>query len=119
MSVLVPVWLLANPALATGNSRALTLAQQEPSRGWSVVLEGGPGNLSAPPGVTLHQLAPQCVCCAGQLVLRVTLARILRLEKPQRLLLELAHGEHLDQVQSMLQSGSFSAFLRLEPVPHI
>ncbi len=113
----IPVWLLANPALTGGTSQALALAQRYNAQGWSVILEGGLGTLSAPPGVTLHQLAAQCVCCVGQLPLRVTLARIIRLEKPQRLILEITHTEHLAQIAALLRSGSFGEHLCLESVP--
>src|SRR5437016_14401311 len=117
MSQKFPVWLLADPGLARGASRALALAQQHPAQAWSVLLEGGPGTFSAPPGVILHQLAAQCVCCVGQLPLRVTLARIIRLEKPQRLILEVTHTEHLAQIANLLRSGNFGEHLRLESTP--
>ncbi len=113
----IPLWVLSNPSLAQGHSTALALAAQQHAHGWSVIVEGGPGNLSAPTGITLHQLAAQCVCCVGQLPLRVTLARIIRLEKPARIVLELLHAEHLEQALALLQSGSFGAHLQLEPAP--
>ncbi len=113
----IPLWVLSNPSLAQGHSKALALAAQPHAHNWSVILEGGPGNLSAPTGVTLHQLAAQCVCCVGQLPLRVILARIIRQEKPARIVLELLHAEHLERALELLQSGSFGEHLQLESAP--
>lgn len=115
-----PIWLLANPQLRQGHSQAFTLAAQHHAHHWSLVLEGGPGDLSLPctlKSLHLHQLSSQCVCCVGQLPLRVTLARILRMEKPLRIILELAHDEHLSEVQRLLAHGSFSEYLVLEALP--
>lgn len=84
------------------------------------MLEGGPGHLTAPASgatITLHQLAAQCVCCVGQLPLRVTLARSLRLEKPERLVLELVHAEHLQKVRALLTGGAFADHLFLQDSP--
>ncbi|TAK92337.1 MAG: hypothetical protein EPO06_00545 [Burkholderiaceae bacterium] len=111
--------MLANPGLIHGASQALALATYHQAQRWSILLEGGPGTLQAPAGVTLHQLAAQCVCCQGALPLRVTLARIIRLEQPQRIVLELTHTEHLSRTIELLQSGSFGEHLRYEISPLI
>jgi len=83
-----------------------------------VILEGLPSGsspLDASPSVRLVRLAAGCPCCAGNLVLRVTLNRLLR-QQPERLFIGLASSEHLDQLRSWLQQPPYDQLLALEPV---
>ena len=63
-------------------------------------------------GVLITRIAPGCLCCTGNLVLRVTLNRLLR-QRPERLFIGVARGEHLDQLRSWLQSEPYDQLLRL------
>jgi len=84
----------------------------------AVILEGLPSGsspLDACPSVRLVRLAAGCPCCAGNLVLRVTLNRLLR-QGPERLFIGLAGSEHLDQLRSWLQEPPYDQLLALEPV---
>ena len=58
------------------------------------------------------RIAPGCLCCTGNLVLRVTLNRLLR-QRPGRLFIGVARSEHLDQLRSWLQSEPYDQLLRL------
>jgi G3E family GTPase len=82
----------------------------------AVILEGlAPGNSpldSLPAHVLCARIAPGCLCCAGNLVLRVTLNRILR-QRPEYLFIGVARGEHLDQLRSWLQAEPYDQLLRL------
>jgi hypothetical protein len=60
------------------------------------------------------RIAPGCLCCTGNLVLRVTLNRLLR-RHPQRLFIGVAQSEHLDQLRSWLQSEPYDQLLTLTP----
>lgn len=62
--------------------------------------------------VLMARIAPGCLCCTGNLVLRVTLNRLLR-QRPGRLFIGVARGEHLDQLRSWLQSTPYDQLLRL------
>ena len=62
----------------------------------------------------LHRIAAGCLCCTGNLVLRVTLNRILRLQ-PERLFIGLATTDHLDQLRSWLQQAPYDQLLELTP----
>ena len=62
----------------------------------------------------VHRIAPGCVCCTGNLVLRVTLNRVLR-RRPERLYIGLASTEHLDQLRSWLQQPPYDQLLELTP----
>ena len=82
----------------------------------AIVLEGlAPGNSpldSLPADVLSVRIAPGCLCCTGNLVLRVTLNRILR-QRPERLFIGVARSEHLDQLRSWLQAEPYDQLLRL------
>ena len=72
----------------------------------AVVAESGFVPLNAPDDVALARLAPGCVCCVGQVPLRVTLTRIVRAHRPQEVLLLLASADHLPRVRALLEDGS-------------
>ena len=60
------------------------------------------------------RIAPGCLCCAGNLVLRVTLNRLLR-RPPAQLFISLADATHVDRLRTMLATAPYDALLRLEP----
>jgi hypothetical protein len=81
----------------------------------AVLLEGLPSGqtlLSPCDALHVHRIAPGCLCCTGNLVLRVTLNRILRL-RPDRLFIGLAATDHLDQLRSWLQDSPYDQLLEL------
>ena len=82
----------------------------------AIILEGlASGNSpldDLPPGQTLARIAPGCLCCTGNLVLRVTLNRLLR-QRPRRIFIGVADSGHLDQLRSWLQSEPYDQLLRL------
>lgn len=80
----------------------------------AVVAEGAFFELAAPASVPIARLAAGCVCCVGELPLRVTLARILRQHKPRAVLLIVADATHLERVRAMLTGGQFGAALEVE-----
>jgi hypothetical protein len=84
----------------------------------AIVLEGlAPGNSpldTLPAHVLRARIAPGCLCCAGNLVLRVTLNRMLR-QRPERLFIGVARSEHLDQLRSWLQTEPYDQLLWLTP----
>jgi len=69
---------------------------------------------SLPEHILFARIAPGCLCCAGNLVLRVTLNRLLR-QRPERLFIGVARSEHLDQLRSWLQAEPYDQLLRLTP----
>jgi hypothetical protein len=108
---------------ATGSMREAAIAAQlapddtAPHGSCVVLLEGLPDGrtiLAASPAVLIHRIAPGCLCCTGNLVLRVTLNRILR-QRPARLFIGLASTEHLDQLRSWLNSAPYDQLLELTP----
>ena len=83
----------------------------------AAILEGlpdGQSYLDSSDKLLLHRVAPACLCCTGNLVLRVTLNRILRL-RPDRLFIGVAGQDHLDQLRSWLRSSPYDQLLLLTP----
>ena len=86
----------------------------------AVILEGlgvAATPLETGPGLQVVRIAPGCLCCDGNLVLRVTLNRLLR-QRPGRLFLGLASSEHLDQLRSWLAAPPYDQLLALNPTVH-
>lgn len=112
-----PVTILVGTALRQGRSQALEQAVKHASiqAPQAVIVEGGPGTLVEPPGITLIQLAAGCVCCVGQLPLRVMLARVLRQVRPARVWIEISDGAHLAMLEKQLQGPGFATAIDLQP----
>jgi G3E family GTPase len=86
----------------------------------AVILEGLPDGqpvLHPSPSILIERIAPGCLCCSGNLVLRVTLNRLLR-ARPSRLLIGVANAGHLDQLRSWLRSAPYDQLLDLTPEWH-
>lgn len=83
----------------------------------AVILEGlSDGNaVLADHGCAPHvvRIAPGCLCCVGSTILRVTLNRILR-QRPARLFISLANGEHAGQLQQWLSQPPYDDWLTLD-----
>jgi hypothetical protein len=83
----------------------------------AVILEGlaDAGSPLVPSdSLMISRIAPGCLCCTGNLVLRVTLNRLLR-QRPGRLFIGVARSEHLDQLRSWLGSAPYDQLLELTP----
>ncbi len=106
---------------ATAGARERLIAAQLCRSAFSaVLLEGLPDGhaiLLPSPTLLIERIAPGCLCCTGNLVLRVTLNRLLR-RRPERLFIGLATTEHLDQLRSWLQQRPYDQLLELTPDLH-
>ena len=83
----------------------------------AVILEGMAASstpLVSTSSLQVVRIAPGCLCCDGNLVLRVTLNRLLR-QRPRHLYIGLARSEHLDQLRSWLQDAPYDQLLALNP----
>ena len=111
----IPATLITAP---TGTAREALLAAALPAGGCSAaILEGLPDGrlqLVSSENLVLQRVTPSCLCCSGNLVLRVTLNRILRL-RPERLFIGVASLDHLDQLRSWLQAPPYDQLLELTP----
>jgi hypothetical protein len=107
--------------LVTGRTaiREAVIAERiDPALHTAVILEGlpdGNGQLqqsTEQPDLKIVRIAPGCMHCIGNLVMRVTLNRMLR-DKPQRLFVSVASDEHIDQLRQFLSSAPYDALLSL------
>ncbi|QNA87853.1 GTPase [Massilia sp. Dwa41.01b] len=83
----------------------------------AILLEGMPSGTSpfeSSENLLISRIAPGCLCCAGNLVMRVTLNRLLR-QRPARLFIGVASAEHLDQLRSWLSTAPYDQLLALTP----
>ena len=116
----VATTLVTGPGGAAREQAILSALRQDAAATTStgIILEGlAPGSSpldALPPHVNLARIAPGCLCCSGNLVLRVTLNRMLR-QRPGRLFIGVARSEHLDQLRSWLQSEPYDQLLTLTP----
>lgn len=91
----------------------------------ALILEGLPSGLSQPAAALDPQhnpalaqaarIAPGCLCCVGNLTLKVTLNRILR-HQPQCLqciYISLASATHIGQLRAFLSSPPYDSLLSL------
>jgi G3E family GTPase len=105
-------------AAIVANPHQIGAAQVSPGTDTeAVILEGladAQSSLVPSPSLLISRIAAGCLCCAGNLVLRVTLNRLLR-QRPQRLFIGVARSEHLDQLRSWLQHAPYDQLLELMP----
>jgi hypothetical protein len=126
---------LSRPVVATvlvtgpraGAREAAIAAALRPGEASVIILEGlsdgsadlaldEGGELAGRPGVhpVVHRIAPGCLHCSGNLVLRVTLNRVLR-HPPARLYISLATATHLEQLRVWLSDPPYGELLSLQP----
>lgn len=119
---LTPLTLVSG---ASASLREAAIAQAlPPQASIAVILEGlADGNsiladlaeqTSPPTALQLLRIAPGCLCCSGNLVLRVTLNRLLR-HPPAHLFISLADATHIEQLRNWLAASPYDAWLALQP----
>lgn len=80
----------------------------------ATVTSNDPQELGPRPDMSIHVLAPGCMCCIGNLALRVTLARVLRLERPRYLILAMIDESHRNSLVKLLKAHPYDAWLDLD-----
>ncbi len=120
---LTPLTLVSG-ARAADREAAIAHALRS-QQGAAVILEGlADGNailadlaaqVSPSPSFPLQllRIAPGCLCCSGNLVLRVTLNRLLR-HPPAHLFISLADATHIEQLRTWLTASPYDALLALQ-----
>lgn len=101
---------------ATALQREVAIANTlDPVLPTAVILEGiasGQSPLDAASALRIARIAPGCLCCSGNMTMRVTLNRILRY-RPQRLYISLATSEHLGSIRRFLTDTPYDELLQL------
>lgn len=82
----------------------------------AIILEGIPDAVSGlddtQPHLQIARIAPGCLCCTGNLTMRVTLNRLLR-SKPEQLYIGMATASHLEQLRAFLSAPPYDNLLTL------
>ena len=87
---------------------------QHPTGVRLIIVEGALAAIDAPDDVAVTRIATGCVCCLGQVPLRVALVRSVRALRPEHVLLLLASGAHLDRIRALLSDGSLGVRFELD-----
>ncbi|WP_151631829.1 GTPase [Noviherbaspirillum aerium] len=108
--------------LVTGSTparREAAIAQAlDNSSDVAVILEGLPDGLQPLEdlrhlsGLQVARIAPGCLCCTGNLTMRVTLNRMLR-RHPGRLYIGLSTADHLARIREFLEQPPYSSLMVL------
>jgi hypothetical protein len=119
----VPTWLVTGPRAGAREAAIAALLQTGvPS---VIILEGlsdggsalafdpEDGPVPYDPLPQVLRIAPGCLHCSGNLVLRVTLNRVLR-RPPARLYISLATSEHLALLRAWLSEAPYGELLDLQ-----
>ena len=119
-----PPLTLVSGGRAAGREAAIAQALA-PGELAAVILEGladgnailadlaGQASPSSSFPLQLLRIAPGCLCCSGNLVLRVTLNRLLR-HPPARLFISLADATHIEQLRAWLTASPYDVLLALQ-----
>lgn len=93
---------------------AAIAAAIDPNASTAILIEGLPDGktdpLAAWSTLQITRIAPGCICCSGNLTMRVTLNRILR-RPPQRLFISLASDAHCDRIHAFLTQPPYDILL--------
>ena len=100
------------------NREAVILSNIDHSLQTAIILEGLPDGhseldtLASSPNLTIARIAPGCMCCVGNMIMRVHLNRILR-TKPARLYISVANSEHIEQLRLFLTQTPYDVLISL------
>ncbi|MBI1891310.1 MAG: GTPase [Burkholderiales bacterium] len=91
----------------------------DPALSIAVIVEGLPDGSTAlndaaltHPALSVIRIASGCACCIGNLVMRVTLNRVIR-QSPDRLFISIANQAHLERIRSFLLQEPYGQCLSL------
>jgi len=118
----VTVAILVFGRSAAAREQAVADALKEGPPGTvSIILEGLPDGTdrlaaaAATMQATIVRIAPGCICCTGNLPMRVTLNRLLR-ARPERLFIGVADARHVDGIRAFLSQPPYDALLTLSMI---
>lgn len=81
--------------------------------GSALAFDSADGSVGVASNPKVLRIAPGCLHCSGNLVLRVTLNRVLR-HPPARLYISLATAEHLELLRAWLSEPPYGDLLELQ-----
>jgi G3E family GTPase len=109
--------LCAAPGADTAALLERLLAERPPRQTWAALVSArGAPRPDQARGVAIARLDGGCVCCTGQVALRVALTRLLRESRPARLFIELDATSHLREALTLLRGPWLAPVLAIEAV---
>ena len=116
----VPINLITG-FLGTGKTTALLtlLAQKPADQVWAVIVNefgevGIDGAVLEGAGAEIREIAGGCLCCATGPQLPITLAKVIREKRPQRVLIEASGLAHASRVVDMLRRPPLAEALDIQ-----
>ncbi len=119
----VPTWLVTGSRagerenaiadLLTTGVASVIILEGLSDGGSALAFDPADGPVRLDPVPQVLRIAPGCLHCSGNLVLRVTLNRVLR-HSPARLYISLATAEHLELLRSWLSEAPYGELLDLQ-----
>lgn len=100
------------------NRETSIFSRIDPTLHTTIILEGLPDGsskldtLASSPHLKIARIAPGCLCCTGNIIMSVTLNRLLR-SKPERLYISMANSEHIEQLRHFLTQAPYDSLLTL------
>jgi G3E family GTPase len=97
---------------------AVILSKLDTKLRTAIILEGLPDGSSeldtlvSSPNLAIVRIAPGCMCCVGNMIMRVHLNRMLR-AKPERLYISVANSEHIEQLRLFLTQTPYDDLISL------
>ncbi|HWW69438.1 MAG TPA: GTPase [Duganella sp.] len=99
--------------LPAGAAGAVIILEGLSDGGSALAFDPADGPVGVAPIPQVLRIAPGCLHCSGNLVLRVTLNRVLR-HPPARLYISLATAEHLELLRAWLSEPPYGDLLDLQ-----
>ena len=112
----IPTILVTGASAGARETRIAKAIADQPAALVAVLMEGVPDGrapLENRSGLQIARVASGCLCCTGNLVMKVTLNRLLR-QRPTRMFIGIASTDHLPRVKQLLSSAPYSTLIRLE-----
>ena len=112
---MIPATLVLGTDAAARETAIAAALESAPQAAAALILEGmadGADRFGAFSALHVARIAPGCPCCTGNLTMRVTLNRMLRL-RPTHLYVGLASAGHLSGIRDFLSQPPYDSLLTL------
>jgi hypothetical protein len=110
--------IIAGGSYVQREQQIATAIEQDRDQFVAVILEGLPNGsplIQSDKQLMIERIAPGCFCCVGQLVLQVSLNRVIR-KKPHKLYIGMHDAQHVVLLYQRLSKLPYQTLLTIENV---